>query len=83
MHIIIAPNAFKGSLSAGEVGKHIAAGLKLSKLSCTSQLIPIADGGDGTAHLISKQLSAKSIKTFVNQSFRQKNSVIFWLGRKE
>ena len=66
MHIVIAPNAFKGSLSAGQVAQHIAAGLKKSKLTCSLKLAPIADGGDGTAHLISKKLSAKSVKLFVH-----------------
>jgi glycerate kinase len=66
MHIVIAPNAFKGSLSAGQVAQHIAAGLKKSKLTCSLKLIPIADGGDGTAHLISKKLSATSVKLFVH-----------------
>jgi len=66
MHIVIAPNAFKGSLSAGQVAQHIAAGLKKSKLTCSLKLVPIADGGDGTAHLISKKLSAKSVKLFVH-----------------
>ncbi|RNI34247.1 glycerate kinase [Hanamia caeni] len=72
MHIVIAPNAFKGSLSAGQVAQHIAAGLKKSKLTCSLKLIPIADGGDGTAHLISKKLSAKSIKIFVHDPLGKK-----------
>jgi glycerate kinase len=66
MRIVIAPNAFKGSLTAGETTQSIAAGLKQSLLSCTLKLIPVADGGDGTAHLISKKLSAISVKTLVH-----------------
>ncbi len=66
MHILIAPNAFKGSLSSGEAAQFISKGLKKSKLSCTIKQIPIADGGDGTAHLISKKLSAKTLHAFVH-----------------
>jgi glycerate kinase len=55
MRILIAPNAFKGSLTAGEAAQSIAAGLKQSPLSCALKLMPVADGGDGTAHLISKK----------------------------
>ena len=66
MHIIIAPNAFKGSLTSGEAAQCIAKGLKKSKLSCTMKEIPIADGGDGTAHLISKRLSAKTLHAVVH-----------------
>jgi len=66
MHILIAPNAFKGSLTSGEAAQCIAKGLKKSKLSCTVKEIPIADGGDGTAHLISKKLSAKTMHAVVH-----------------
>ncbi len=48
MNILIAPNAFKGSLSALEVADIIQCNLlKINPdLNCTS--LPIADGGDGT-----------------------------------
>lgn len=52
MHILIAPNAFKNSLDAGQVALAIEQGLKQSKLDCTTQCFPIADGGDGTGGLI-------------------------------
>jgi glycerate kinase len=72
MRIIIAPNAFKGSLTAGEAAQSIAAGLKQSPLSCTLKLMPVADGGDGTAHLISKRMSAKSVKILVHDPLGKK-----------
>ncbi|MEO8765255.1 MAG: glycerate kinase [Ginsengibacter sp.] len=52
MHILIAPNAFKNSLNATEVAEAIGAGLQQSKLTCSLDYFPIADGGDGTAGLI-------------------------------
>jgi len=52
MHILIAPNAFKHSLSANETADAIQEGLKRSGLNFTSECFPIADGGDGTGHLI-------------------------------
>lgn len=52
MQILIAPNAFKHSLTAKETADAISEGLKLSGLSFTSECFPIADGGDGTGHLI-------------------------------
>jgi glycerate 2-kinase len=54
MHILIAPNAFKNSLTATEACKAIANGLEQSTLPCTLQCFPIGDGGDGTAELIVK-----------------------------
>jgi glycerate 2-kinase len=72
MHIVIAPNAFKGSLSSGEAAQCISEGFKKSKLSCTLKQIPIADGGDGTAHLISKKLSAKTLYSVVHDPLGKK-----------
>lgn len=52
MHILIAPNAFKHSLTANEAADAIQEGLRRSGLNFTSERFPIADGGDGTGHLI-------------------------------
>jgi glycerate kinase len=52
MHILIAPNAFKHSLSAADVAAAIQRGLRQSKLKHTSECFPVGDGGDGTGHLI-------------------------------
>lgn len=82
MHIVISPNAFKGSLTASEAAGCIAAGLKKSELSCTLKSIPIADGGDGTAHLISKKLSAESIKTMVHDPLGKRIEASFgWVNK--
>ncbi len=84
MRIVIAPNAFKGSLTAGEAAQCIAKGLKKSKLSFTLQLIPIADGGDGTAHLISKKLSAKSMKVSVHDPLGKKIEASYgWVSKSK
>jgi len=81
MRIVIAPNAFKGSLTAVEAALCIAKGLKKSQLSCTLQLIPIADGGDGTARLISKKLSAKTMKALVHDPLGKKIEASYgWLS---
>ncbi|MBI1782304.1 MAG: glycerate kinase [Sphingobacteriales bacterium] len=52
MHIVIAPNAFKNSLSATDAAKAIKEGLLLSKLDCSCTCFPVGDGGDGTGELI-------------------------------
>lgn len=48
MKILVAPNAFKGSLSAKQAAQCIANGLIRSALNAEPVLLPIADGGDGT-----------------------------------
>jgi glycerate kinase len=48
MRIVIAPDKFKGSLSATQVAAAIAAGLRASCPTAELVTVPVADGGDGT-----------------------------------
>jgi glycerate 2-kinase len=52
MRILVAPDKFKGSLSAAEVAQHIAAGLREALPAANVTTLPIADGGEGTATVI-------------------------------
>jgi len=59
MRILIAPNAFKNSLSAVDAAIAIQKGLADSACVHTSVCFPIGDGGDGTAALIASHHNAK------------------------
>ncbi len=48
MKIVVAPQALKGSLDAPEVGNSIAAGIRAVFAEADIQVIPVADGGEGT-----------------------------------
>ncbi|MBJ8340773.1 glycerate kinase [Antrihabitans sp. YC3-6] len=48
MHVLIAPDKFKGSLTAAEVADALAAGIADAGCGWTTVQLPIADGGDGT-----------------------------------
>ena len=48
MHIIVAPGAFKNSLTAQQAAAAIARGLQQSGLDASLVLAPVADGGNGT-----------------------------------
>lgn len=48
MRIVIAPDKFKGSLSAAEVARHIAEGLRTGAPEALIDEVPLADGGEGT-----------------------------------
>ena len=48
MRILVAPDKFKGSLSAAEVAAAVAAGLAEAARSATVVQVPVADGGEGT-----------------------------------
>ena len=47
-HVVIAPDKFKGTLTAAEVAAHVAAGLGRVRPGLRTVQIPVADGGDGT-----------------------------------
>ncbi|HVZ26674.1 MAG TPA: glycerate kinase [Sediminibacterium sp.] len=65
MHILIAPNAFKNSLSAVDAALAIQTGLRQSNLLHTSQSFPVGDGGDGTASLLFAHTGGSAVRVEV------------------
>ncbi|MBM3499096.1 MAG: glycerate kinase [Armatimonadetes bacterium] len=54
MRIVIAPDSFKGSLTAPEVCRAIEAGIRTVLPDVEAILVPMADGGDGTARTLAE-----------------------------
>jgi glycerate 2-kinase len=79
MRILIAPNAFKKSLAAGQVAEAISKGLQESKLACSSVCFPVGDGGDGTASLLVQHFSGKVIAATVHDPLGRKIETSFGL----
>jgi len=52
MRVVIAPDSFKGSASAKEVAQAIADGLKVALPDSEFDLVPMADGGEGTVEAL-------------------------------
>lgn len=48
VHVVIAPDKFKGTLSAAEVAAALKTGLHASSSEIEVTIVPVADGGDGT-----------------------------------
>lgn len=46
--VVVAPDSFKGSLSAQAVAEAIAAGIRRARADAVVRLAPMADGGEGT-----------------------------------
>lgn len=59
MRILIAPDKFKGSLSAQEVAENIALGIRDIIQTAEIEIAPMADGGEGTAEAICNALGGK------------------------
>jgi glycerate 2-kinase len=48
MHVVVAPDKFKGSLTAREVAGRVTAGIAAVAPAVDVREVPVADGGDGT-----------------------------------
>ena len=62
MKILIAPDKFKGSLNARAVAENIAAGLREVLPEAKIDIVPMADGGEGTAEVICDALEGSWVK---------------------
>jgi glycerate kinase len=62
MRILIAPDKFKGALNAREVAENIAKGLRNALPDATIDIVPMADGGEGTAEGICEARSGSWLK---------------------
>ena len=48
MRIVVAPDKFKGSVTAREAAAHLAAGIRDASPDADVVELPVADGGEGT-----------------------------------
>ena len=62
MKILIAPDKFKGALNAREAAENIAKGLRDALPDAIIDIVPMADGGEGTAEAICDALGASWLK---------------------
>jgi len=65
MKIVIAPQAFKGSLSALSAARAIARGVLASDPTTETALVPVADGGDGTLNALIDSTNGRIFKSIV------------------
>jgi glycerate kinase len=83
MHILIAPNAFKHSLDAAAAAKAIQRGLLLRDPACTTQCVPVGDGGDGTGVLLTEAANGILIHHTVHDPLGRKISAAYgWVDDK-
>jgi len=65
VRVVVAPNALKGSLTAGEAALAIARGLRTANSAVEIVNLPIADGGDGTSAVLSAAREGVTRETIV------------------
>ncbi len=68
MKIVIAPDSFKGTLSANEICEQVSKAAKEVFHGCETLSIPIADGGEGTVDCLVDALDALRIEIDVKNA---------------
>ena len=66
LRVLICPDKFKGSLSAGEAAAAIARGIRCALPDAVCDLHPLADGGEGSLAVLSDWLELKKIEQVVS-----------------
>ncbi len=65
MRVLIAPNAFKGTLTAGRAALAAARGVRAALPGARLELLPVADGGDGLLDALAPALGGRIMRTAV------------------
>lgn len=61
MRIVLAPDSFKGCLSATEVCEAMTDGIRSRLPAAVVESVPMADGGEGTAAVVSEALAGRTM----------------------
>lgn len=68
MRIMVAPDSFKGSLSAEKICNIVEQAAKKVFVDCEVEKVPVADGGEGTVESILAALDGENIEVKVNNA---------------
>jgi glycerate 2-kinase len=79
LRIAIAPNAFKGTLTALQAATAISRGILSAIPNARTTLIPVADGGDGTALAIAQATGGRLLVSRVQDPLGRPVSAIWGL----
>ncbi len=77
MKIVIAPDSYKGSLSALEVGKAMRQGILKVNPAIETILVPMADGGEGTVQSLIDASGGKIIEITVHDPLYRKINAFY------
>ncbi len=84
MKIVIAPDSFKGSLSAFEVAKSIQKGIANVDENIETIIVPLADGGEGTVQSLIDASGGQLVKAIVHDPlFREIEAFYGIMGDRE
>ena len=83
MRYLIAPDKFKGTLTAPEVCEILAQAVRAHNHRAQIDLAPIADGGEGTAELVASQIGAERRSIATVDALERSISAEFFVYQNE
>ena len=79
-HVVIAPDKFKGSLTAAEVCQTVAKGIRRFDKHTKITELPLADGGEGTLDILTAQLGLQTVQLTVNDPLFRPVAAYYGMG---
>lgn len=81
MRVLVAPNAFKGSLSCVDAARAMARGVRAALKGAKVVSIPIADGGDGLIDALRVAMGGKVVSARVRGPLGERRRAAYlWVG---
>ena len=79
MRILIAPQSLKGSLTAAEAGQAIAQGVQAAYPQAEIEIVPVADGGEGTVQALVDATGGQIVQQIVTGPLGEPVAAFFGL----
>src|SRR5438128_940747 len=82
LNVLIIPDKFKGTLTAGAAAEAIARGWRRARPDDSLEVVPMTDGGDGFGEVISQLLKAKGQRTRTVDAAHRSCAAEWWWARE-
>lgn len=82
LEVLIAPDKFKGTLTARDAAKAIAHGWRKARPQDLLELLPISDGGDGFGEVISELVGARRLRCKTVDAAQRPCKATWWWDAK-
>jgi glycerate kinase len=83
MNIILAPDSYKGSLSSIQVGEAMKRGLQKALPHAQLDIIPMADGGEGTMDALLYQIKGERVDMITKGPLGKKHPVTIGISKEK
>lgn len=83
LNVLIIPDKFKGTLTAGQAARAIAEGWRRARPNDSLERLPMSDGGDGFGEILGDLLGAETRTVETVDAARRPCAAKWWWGAKD